>query len=73
MSDKQAYQEPKLIVRNMFRVDEVAELLKFTPRQVRNMLVDGRLKGKKFGRCLRVWAWSVAEYQASGEDAEEAG
>jgi excisionase family DNA binding protein len=53
---------PEWLPRRMMTVDEVAELLQQSPRQVRRYIADGRLAAAKAGSSVRVTPEAIATF-----------
>ena len=51
---------PEWLPRRLLDVEETAELLRLSPRQVRRMIADGRLEAIKLGRAVRLRPEAVA-------------
>jgi len=51
---------PEWLPRRLLDVDETADLLRLSPRQVRRMIADGRLEAIKFGRAVRLRPEAIA-------------
>ena len=52
---------PEWLPRRLMTVDEVAEILQQSPRQIRRFIADGRLPVTKAGRSVRVTPEALAE------------
>lgn len=54
MTEKEAFK--------VYTVEEVAKILKFTEKTIRDMLASGRLKGSKVGRQWRISEDQLKEF-----------
>ena len=51
---------PEWLPRRLLDVEETADLLRLSPRQVRRMIADGQLQAIKLGRAVRLRPEAVA-------------
>ncbi len=56
---------PEWLPRRLLDVEETADLLRLSPRQVRRMIADGRLEAIKLGRAVRLRPETVAAQMKS--------
>ena len=56
---------PEWLPKRLLDVDETADLLRLSSRQVRRMIADGRLEAIKLGRAVRLRPEAVAAQMKS--------